>query len=133
MKKEYPLLLDRVKAAFIDGLVIIAMMYAVTEIFAFFDDVPNYAKIIAAVFIGLLYDPLLTSFYGGTIGHSFCKIGVRKDNESDNYINFPIAILRFIVKWFLGWISLLTVAGTEKRKAIHDYVGNSVVIKTTEE
>jgi uncharacterized RDD family membrane protein YckC len=129
MVKDYPLLLDRVKASFIDAIVLIAMMYAASEIFALFDSVPNYVRIITSIFIFLLYDPLLTSFYGGTIGHSFSNIGVRKDDNLDEYISLPIAVVRFVLKALLGWISLLTVTGNEKKKAIHDFAANSVVIK----
>jgi len=133
MKRDYARLFDRVKAAFVDAIVLIAMMYAATEIFALFDNVPNYVRIIASVFIFLLYDPLFTSYYGGTIGHSFSGIGVRKDDNSDENLSLPFAILRFIFKAFLGWISLLTITGNEKRKAIHDFIAKSVVIEIDNE
>ena len=76
----------------------------------------------------LLYDPFFTSHYGGTIGHSFSKITVRKDIDRENHIGFTSALLRFIIKISLGWFSLLTVTGNKKKKAIHDFVVNSVVI-----
>lgn len=131
MKKEYPLLLDRVKAATVDAIVLIAMMYGASELFTLFESVPNYLRIIVSVFVFLLYDPILTSFYGGTIGHSFSGIGVRKDDSSNDYISLPTALLRFIIKGLLGWISLLTVTGNDKKKAIHDFVVNSVVVAVT--
>jgi uncharacterized RDD family membrane protein YckC len=57
-------------------------------------------------------------------------IGIRVKRESDEKKNilFPLAIIRFIVKASLGWISLLTVTGNSKRKAIHDYLIGSVVV-----
>ncbi|MEZ4817578.1 MAG: RDD family protein [Flavobacteriaceae bacterium] len=129
MKKEYARLFDRVKATFIDAIVLIAMMYAATEIFSLFDIIPNYVRIIVSVFIFILYDPLFTTFYGGTIGHSYSGIGVRRDDDSDKNISLPSAIVRFIIKLLLGWISLLTVTGNEKRKAIHDFIVKSVVLE----
>lgn len=51
----------------------------------------------------------------------------REANEKKNIL-FPLAIVRFIVKASLGWISLLTVTGNEKRKAIHDYLVGSVIV-----
>lgn len=129
MKKEYARLFDRVKAASIDAMILIAMMYAAAEIFELFDNVPNFARALVAVFIFLLYDPLLTSFYGGTIGHSFSGIGVRKDNNSEKNISFPSAIIRFLFKICLGWISLLTITANDKKKALHDFIANSVVIE----
>ena len=129
MKKEYARLFDRVKAASIDAMILIAMMYAATEIFELFDNVPNYARVLVAIFIFLLYDPLFTSIYGGTIGHSFSGIGIRQDNNLEKNISFPSAIIRFVFKICLGWVSLLTITGNEKKKALHDFIANSVVIE----
>lgn len=86
-------------------------------------------RIKAAVIDGiLLYDPFFTSHYGGTIGHSFSKITVRKDIDGENHIGFTSALLRFIIKISLGWFSLLTVTGNKKKKAINDFVVNLVVM-----
>ena len=103
-------------------------MYAASEILNIFENVPNYIRISIAISLFILYDPFFTSQYGGTIGHSFSKITVRKDIDRENYIGFPSALLRFILKISLGWISLLTVTGNKKKKAIHDFVVNSVVV-----
>ena len=128
MKNEYAILPDRIKAAVIDGILLIAAMYAASEILNIFENVPNYIRISIAISLFILYDPFFTSQYGGTIGHSFSKITVRKDIDRENYIGFPSALLRFILKISLGWISLLTVTGNQKKKAIHDFVVNSVVV-----
>ena len=128
MKNEYAILPDRIKAAVIDGILLIAAMYAVSEILNLFENVPNYVRISIAVILFLLYDPFFTSHYGGTIGHSFSKITVRKDIDGENHIGFTSALLRFIIKISLGWFSLLTVTGNKKKKAIHDFVVNSVVM-----
>ena len=105
------------------------MMYIISQVFAGFDSIPNFVKIITSVIIFLLYDPLLTSLNGGTIGHSLSKIGVRKDEGLNNPISFPVAIIRFILKVLLGWISLITISGDKKKKAIHDNAAKSVVVK----
>ena len=57
-------------------------------------------------------------------------IGIRVKRESDEKRNilFPLAIVRFIVKAFLGIISLLTVYSSEKKKAIHDILVGSIVL-----
>lgn len=133
MKRDYALLIDRVKAAFVDALILIAMMFAASEILALFDEVPNFVRIVLFIFIFILYDPLLTSFYGGTIGHSMNGLGVRKDNDSDQNIRLHLAVLRFLLKSFLGWISLLTVTGNDKKQALHDFAANSVVVKVAQE
>ncbi|MFS4456294.1 RDD family protein [Maribacter sp. 2304DJ31-5] len=132
MKNEYALLPDRVKAAFIDSLIMVAAMYATTEIFALFEEVHVIFKIISVAFIFALYEPLFISFYGGTIGHSYMGVTVKRDSDSGKNVIFPLALLRFILKYTLGWLSFLTVTGHERKKAIHDLAANSVVLKTNE-
>lgn len=129
MEKTYAILPYRIKAAFIDAVVMIAFMYGISELFGLFDQVPNVARVVAAIFIFLLYDPLFTSIYGGTIGHSFAKIEVKRQEDNTKNISFPAAILRFLCKAFLGWISLLTVTGNDKKQALHDLLVKSVVLE----
>ncbi len=129
MNQSYALIPDRVKAAFVDGVILIVMMYAAAEILELFELVSDWVRIALFLMICLLYDPWFTSAFGGTIGHSFSGISVAKDSDNGGTIGFPIAIVRFVVKTALGWVSLLTVTGNEKQKALHDYVAKSVVVQ----
>lgn len=129
MEIKYAVLLSRVKAATIDSIIIVGFMFLISEILSAIETVPNYVRITLFVFIFILYDPIFTSIYGGTIGHSKAGITVRNENNPEKKISFPYALLRFLLKVTLGWISLLTVTGNEKRKAIHDFAANSIVIE----
>lgn len=129
MEKTYAILQYRIKAAVIDGVIMIAFMYGISELFGLFEQVHNVARAVAAIFIFLLYDPLFTSIYGGTIGHSFSKIEVKREEDTTKNISFPSAIARFLCKVLLGWISLVTVTGNEKKQAIHDLLVKSVVLE----
>jgi uncharacterized RDD family membrane protein YckC len=133
MEKTYAILPYRIKAAFIDSVVMIALMYGISELFGLFEQVPDIARAIAAIFIFLLYDPLFTSIYGGTIGHSFSGIEVKQQEDITKNISFPAAIARFLCKALLGWISLLTVTGNEKKQALHDLLVKSVVLEEKKE
>lgn len=124
----YPGVFDRVKAIVTDGIILLIFMFVTSSVFSGFESVPDFARVFAFVFIFLLYDPLLTSFWGGTIGHRLIGIRVRKERDEQRNISFPLAVLRYIVKATLGWISLLTISGNKKGKAIHDYVAGSVVV-----
>lgn len=124
----YPGVADRVKAVVADSIVIIIFMIIVTYSFSIFENVPDNARIIAFIFIFFLYDPIFTSLFGGTIGHMMFGIRVKRDKNRKKNILFPLAIIRFLVKASLGWISLLTVSGNKKRKAIHDSLVGSVVV-----
>ena len=67
----------------------IGFMYSFTEILSLFDTVPNYVRIILFLFIFLIYEPLLVSLFGQSIGHSYIKIKVVRDDESQKNISFP--------------------------------------------
>lgn len=124
----YPGVFDRVKAIITDGVVIFIFMLVASYIFSLFESVPDNARIIAFVFIFILYDPIFTSLFGGTIGHMVIGIRVKRESNQQKNIFFPLAILRYIVKVSLGWVSLLTISSNEKRKAIHDFLVGSVVV-----
>ena len=125
---KFPGVLDRVKAIVTDSVVMLLFIIIITYTFSFFDNVPDNAKIAAFVFVFILYDPIFTSVFGGTIGHMMLGIRVKRESDETRNILFPLAILRFIVKASLGLISLLTVTGNKKGKAIHDYLVGSVVV-----
>ena len=126
---QYAILPSRVKAVIIDSLLLIAAMYGISELFSLLDNVSNTIKIVSFIFIFLVYDPFFTSSFGGTIGHSYSKITVRREDDPTRNISFPAAIIRYLLKVFLGWFSLLTVTGNEKKKAMHDFVAKSVVLE----
>ena len=127
-EKEYPHISDRVKAVVADTVVLIIFMIIVTSIFGSMDQVPDWARISAFVFIFGLYDPIFTSSFGGTIGHMLFQIRVKREKDETRNIIFPLAIIRFLIKVLLGWISLLSVGFSEKRRAIHDAIAGSVVV-----
>jgi uncharacterized RDD family membrane protein YckC len=127
-EENYPGVFDRVKAIAADGAVIIILMFAAANVFSLFESVPDNARIGAFVFIFLLYDPIFTSIFGGTIGHMMLGLRVKRESDENRNILFPLAIVRYIVKASLGLVSLLTVSGNVKRKAIHDYLVGSVVV-----
>jgi uncharacterized RDD family membrane protein YckC len=127
-QSPFPGVADRFKAMFIDSFVLIGFAIAFTFIFSSIGDVSDTARILAFVFLVALYDPLLTSFLGGTIGHFVMGLRVRRMNDYSKKIILPMAFIRYLVKASLGWISLLTVGGNFEHRAIHDFVGNSIVV-----
>ncbi|PCJ95511.1 MAG: RDD family protein [Flavobacteriaceae bacterium] len=129
MDKNYAILPDRIKAAVVDGILLITLMYASSEIFSFFNEVPQFVRISVFILLFVLYDPIFTSKYGGTIGHSFSGISVKKESDPTKNISFPAALIRFILKALLGWISLLTVTMNDQKQAIHDFAVSSVVLE----
>ena len=127
---KYGTLINRVKAAIVDFMVLMGLILAVSTIFSKFENVPDFVRVILFILIFILYDPIFTSTIGATIGHLFLGLRVRRSNNEDKKIIFPIAIVRFILKALLGWISLLSIAVIKKKKAIHDLVAGSVVLQS---
>ncbi|MEL0300720.1 MAG: RDD family protein [Flavobacteriaceae bacterium] len=124
----YPGVSDRIKAAVTDSFVMVVFMVILTITFSQFANVPDSFRIAGFVFIFLVYDPLFTSLFGGTVGHMIMNIQVKRSSNSEKNILFPFAIIRYIVKVLLGWISLLTVGSNKKHLAIHDMVVSSIVL-----
>jgi uncharacterized RDD family membrane protein YckC len=124
---QFPSLLARIKAIFLDTLVLL-VFFAVTSVVI--DNVggaPDAVRI-ALIMIIFLYDPVLTAFAGATIGHKIMGIKVRKFDAPGSKISLPMAFVRFFVKWLLGWISLLTVTSNAHKRAIHDLASGSIMI-----
>lgn len=126
----YPTLLDRIKSTTIDSLLIIAAAFLISEILAMTGGVPTSVKITLMALI-LLYEPLCTAF-GATIGNDKMKIRVRSVNNPEKRINLFLAIIRFIFKILLGWLSFITFFTSSRNRAIHDIVSGSVVIQVVD-
>lgn len=126
--QNYPDLFKRVKAIISDFFILLVIMIVVVLVFATFENVPDYVRGIAFLFVFVFYDPIFVSAFGGTIGHKLNGLSVKEDKNRNLNILFHLALVRFIVKTFLGWLSLLTVTGNEKKKAIHDMMVGSIVL-----
>ena len=111
-----------------DSFVCVILVLLLSYSLSFFESVPDEVRIIGYVCIFILYDPLLTSLFGGTIGHMMLGLRVRRESDEQKNLSFPRALLRFLLKASLGVISLLTISNNEKGKAIHDYAARSVVM-----
>jgi uncharacterized RDD family membrane protein YckC len=128
MEEKYPELRDRIQSTFIDLLLLILLMYVFARILENYPGAPDWVKI--ALFVGLfiVYEPLSMTL-GCTLGNYLKGIRVRKDSDFTKRINILQAIIRYPVKFFLGWISFMTIHSNPKRRAIHDLVSGSVMIK----
>lgn len=127
MEREYPTILERIKSTTIDTIIIIAFMYFASEILNSFENVPDYVRMI--LFVGiLLYEPILTVL-GATIGNEKMDIRVRCSKNHSKKINFFQAVIRFIFKFSIGWLSFITFFFSDERRTIHDYVSGSIMVR----
>ncbi len=127
---DYPVLLDRVKAVFIDFVIILILMSFFAYFLSFFSEVDDRVKMFISIVIFGLYDPVQTAFLGATLGQNIMRLKVRKEEDESKKLNIITALFRFVLKALLGWVSLLTVTSDSKKRALHDqFVGSIVLYK----
>lgn len=76
--------------------------------------------------IFLLYEPLLVSLTGSTVGHYLTNWRV-VDNRTQGNVGFPKAAARLVIKALLGIYSFITMATTSRHQAVHDLMTRSTV------
>jgi uncharacterized RDD family membrane protein YckC len=128
MTDKYPELKDRIQSSFIDGIVIIIMMFVFAAVLDKYEHVPDWIRIALFALLFVIYEPLSMTI-GCTLGNFIKGIRVRKNGNTAKRINILQAIIRYPVKIFLGWLSFITIGVDAKRRAIHDMVAGSVMIK----
>jgi uncharacterized RDD family membrane protein YckC len=128
MLEKYPQLTDRIQSTFIDTILIIILMFVFSNILERYEQVPDWIRISFFAFLFLVYEPLCMTI-GCTLGNYLKDIRVRKFSDTTKHINIVQALLRYPVKVILGWVSFLTINSNPKRRAIHDLVSGSVMIK----
>src|ERR1700722_12328778 len=74
----------------------------------------------------LLYEPILVSRMGSTLGHYFTNLRVVDDRDGGN-IGFARACARSIIKTVLGLYSFVILAATRRNQALHDLLTRSTV------
>ena len=128
MPEKYPQLSDRVQSTFVDTILLIVLMFVFASVLDKFENVPDWVRILMFASLFIIYEPVCMVF-GSTLGNYIKGIRVRKNNDSTKRINIFQAIVRYPVKVLLGWVSFLTIHSNPKRRAIHDLVSGSVMIK----
>ncbi|MBD1430458.1 MULTISPECIES: RDD family protein [Sphingobacterium] len=123
---EFPTLLTRIQSSVIDFGVILIIIFVFSQLS---DSInfPDWIRGFALLFVFILYEPTLQTL-GGTIGNRIKGINVRKNQDVERKINFFQALIRFIVKVLLGWVSFLTIHNDYRKRAIHDLVAGTVML-----
>ena len=124
---EYPSLVARIQSSFIDLLFILLMMFVLVWLFDHIGVVSDAARVCAMVLLWVVYEPLCTSL-GFTLGNYIKRLRVRQYRDRSKRISFFSALIRYVVKIMLGWLSFLTIHSNREKRAIHDLAVGSVVI-----
>lgn len=124
---KYPQVSSRVKAMVLDyGLILGAAIIFNQVLDAIGLELVSVR--IALYVVILMYDPVMVAFTGGTIGHKVFDLKVKRISNEDKNVLFPLAVVRFVLKAFLGWISFLSIGASSRNLAIHDALSGSIVL-----
>jgi uncharacterized RDD family membrane protein YckC len=117
----------RLQAMFIDWAITLVVIFGALTIASSrrHDDLSFFLGV-AVVVILVLYEPVLVSRTGGTIGHHLTNLRVVDDATGGN-VSFLKAAARVVVKGVLGLYSCLSMAFTRRNQAVHDFVTRSTV------
>jgi RDD family len=81
---------------------------------------------ILVVIVLVLYEPILVSLTGGTLGHYFTNLRVVDERDQGN-VSFLKALARLALKSLLGWYSFIVMTATRRNQAVHDLLTRSTV------
>jgi len=122
----YPRFLRRLQAVAIDSIILAVLIMGGLVVVSSFGVTGRDAVILVAV-ISMLWEPLLVSITGGTIGHHLIGLRVVSSTSGKN-LNIVASLLRFMVKFLLGSVSVVFIFITRYHQALHDGLARSVVI-----
>ena len=117
----------RLMAMLVDGAVL-ASTFIVLAMVASAAESQLFVQTSLALLVlsALLYDPVLVSTTGGTLGHHWLNLKVVAD-ESGGRLPFGRAVARGLLKGILGIVSFVFMAVTRRRQALHDLASHSTV------
>lgn len=102
-------------------------MIIFSDILSGFKNVPDWLRAVLLISL-FLYEPIATTI-GGTIGNNIKGIRVRKDSDDTKQINIFQALIRYFFKLLFGWLSFITIFSSSKKRAIHDILSGTVMVK----
>lgn len=127
--REYPVIQDRYKAFFTDGLSLILIAYTGLQVVESLETVPPVSEATLGTLLFVLYEPLMVASVGGTIGHYALSLRVRDAEDDERRLPLYRAFMRFGMKFLFGTFTLFTISSDERSQALHDKVADAVMIK----
>ena len=117
----------RLRAFLIDWIIIVLSLTAVLFLVISADS-DQIGRVVGLTFaaVWLLYEPLLVSLTGSTVGHYLTNLRVVDDSTHGNP-GFMKAVTRHLIKHLLGIYSFVTMATTSRHQAVHDLLTRSTV------
>ncbi len=124
----YGSFLVRFRALVLDTAVLIGGLLIIVFGVALLPDIPGVgrAAVVSIGALALLYEPVMVSRFGATLGHRWSNLRVVSERTGANP-TFGAAFLRFLVKGVLGLPSFIVMALTRRHQAVHDRIAGTTV------
>jgi uncharacterized RDD family membrane protein YckC len=123
----YARFMPRLRALYIDAIIMMVVAFGILFVAVTLRS-DNVARVLGFTIVvsWLLYEPLLVSFAGGTIGHRRTNLRVVDDRTQGN-VGLLKSFARTVIKAALGWVSFVTMLTTRRSQAMHDLLTRSTV------
>lgn len=123
----YPSIPARIKAAEIDALITLGFIAVLVGAYlAIGRETPVFILVCLAVL--LLYEPVLVSRRGQTIGHKIMGFRII-DSVTRTNVSFSKSLWRFVLKSVLGIFSLVGALFERRQQFLHDRIAGSIAIR----
>jgi uncharacterized RDD family membrane protein YckC len=124
---QYARFSRRLRAMFVDWVLALVVIFGAILIAASVgNEIVSRVLAIFAVLFFVLYEPLLVSRRGGTIGHWYTNLRVVDDRTGGN-LPLRKAFIRAGIKAVLGAYSFVVMLATRRNQALHDLLTHSTV------
>ncbi|HEY1267941.1 MAG TPA: RDD family protein [Candidatus Binatia bacterium] len=122
----YPSIPARIKAGEIDVLLLTAVNIALVAAYLF---IGYRTPLIVVLFVAviLLYEPLLVSYRGATVGHRLMGFKII-DGTTKQPLSVPRSFARFWLKTVLGIVSIAMAYFDKREQFLHDRITGSRAI-----
>jgi uncharacterized RDD family membrane protein YckC len=117
----------RFRGVVLDWMILMAILFGAVMLASMVRS-DNFSRALGILVIAalLLYEPILVSFTGSTLGHYLTNLRV-VDGRSGGNVSFLKACARVVIKGVLGLYSFVTLAATRRNQAVHDLLTKSTV------
>lgn len=124
----YPSIPARIKAAEIDALITLGFIAVLLGAYlAMGRETPVIILVCVAVL--LLYEPVLVSRRGQTIGHKIMGFRII-DSITRTNVSFSKSLWRFVLKSVLGIVSLVGALFERRQQFLHDRIAGSMAVRS---
>jgi uncharacterized RDD family membrane protein YckC len=125
---RYATFTSRFRALVIDNLCIAALVLTLFFAGDAVSEIPGSTRVmwLLMVAVFLLYEPLLVSRRGATVGHAAAGIRV-VDMRTGRWPSFGRSFARFLIKAILGVLSFFTMELSRRHQAVHDMLTHTTV------